>query len=343
MHRYFLLMVAACFLLLPGCRTPQTVKDAWKGTRSYYYEYLNTPAKLDMDDKGNVLDYQAALGFAVSGFDMQLQELERALQNSDQNPDAAWVSGMTVRFPWLSGVALTDEDGIPRAKIPPSFPKPFEIGNLLEVDPKQQLKELRAFVQNDLLGPEVYVGNPVYIGADFRGVIIAHFDPRGLLARTGDAAQVMIAGPDGILWSGMYDAEATPIAAVNWAERVKDDVYGIETNELGSFYWICRYIGNLPLIYAIRIQGEFPIREENMNDLVTANSFSIGPIDLSMLQAAPPEEEMPQQGMLQNMPEEGMGTSTPPQEISPDGQNSPLTEPAPTQDAYEQNTTPLAE
>ena len=342
MHRYFFVLVAACILLLVGCRTPQTVKDAWKGTRSYYYEYLNTPAKLDLDDKGNVRDYEAGLGSAVADFDMQLQELERALQNSDQRPDAAWVANMTTRFPWLSGVALTDEEGIPRAKIPPEFPKPFDIGNLLEVDPKQQLKDLRAFVQNDPLGPEIYVGNPVYVGAEFRGVITVHFDPRTLLARTGDAAQVMIAGPDGILWPGIYDAAATPISDVNWGERVKSDISGIERNELGAFYWICRYIGNLPLIYAIRIQGDFPIQEENMRGLTVANSFAVGPIDLSRLM--PPDQLPPdgQGGPAAPENSELTDPGVPPAEITPDGRNSPLAEPAPSRDAL-QDGTPLLE
>ncbi|MCC8193939.1 MAG: hypothetical protein LIP28_04765 [Deltaproteobacteria bacterium] len=332
MHRYFFWLVAACVLSLAGCRTPQTVKDAWKGTRSYYYEYLNTPATLNLDDKGNVRDYQAALGAAIADFDMHIQELERALQNSDQNPDAAWVSALTSRFPWLSGVALTDEDGIARAKIPPEFPKPFDISPLLEVDPKQQIKDLRAYVQEDPLGPEIYVGNPVYVGADFRGVITVHFDPRTLLARTADAAQIMIAGPDGILWPGMYDAEATPMAGVNWGERVRHDISGVERNEAGAFYWICRYVGNLPLIYAIRIQGDFPLREENMQGLAVANSLAIGPIDLSMLQG--PAEH-------QGVPEE-TDQGTPPAEIAPDGRNSPLQEPADPQKT-EQDGTPLSE
>ena len=314
MHRYFFLMVAACILLLTGCRTPQTVKDAWKGTRSYYYEYLNTPAKLNLDDKGNISDYEAALGAAIADFDLRLQELERALENSDQNPDAAWVSTMTARFPWLSGVALTDETGYPRAKLPQVYAKSFEIGSLLEVDPKQQIKDLRAFVQEDPLGPEIYVGNPVYIGADFRGVITVHFDPRALLARTADAAHVMLIGPNGVLWPGIYDVAATPVADVNWAERLKKDISGIERNDLGAFYWICRYIGNLPLVYAIRIEGDFPLNEDNMQGLAVANSYTLGPVDISMLQ--------PQQ-------QEATDLGLPPIEMEQGGQNSPLTEPVP--------------
>ncbi len=284
-----------------------------------------------MDDKGNVLDYLAALGFSIADFDMQLQELERALQNSDQRPDANWVGTMTARFPWLSGLALTDEKGYPHVHIPPSFPKPFDIiSPLLEVDPKQQIKDLRAYIQNDPLGPEIYIGNPVYVGADFKGIITVHFDPRTLLARTGDAAQVVIAGPNGIIWPGIYDAEATPSANLDWAEKVKSEVYGVEENELGAFYWVCRYIGNLPLIYAIRVRGEFPTNEENMRELAVANTFALGVVDMS-----PPEGQYSP---------ENADPGIPPAEITPDGSNSPLTAPedAP-RDGLRQEATPLSQ
>lgn len=326
MHRSIFLLILVSISLV-GCRTPQTMKDTWKGTRSYYYEYLNPPAKLNMDDKGNILDYQAELGSAIGEFDLQLQELEKALQNSDRRPDAEWVTAMTTRFPWLSGIALTDEEGTPRAKVPMVFPKQFEIGNLLEVDPKQQLKDLRGFVQVHHLGPEIYVGNPVYTGADFRGVIVMHFDPRVLLARTGDPGRVVIAGPEGIVWPGMYDAESLPLAGVNWAEKVKSEYSGTVKNELGTFYWISRYVGNLPLIYAVRVQGEFPSDESNMRGLAEANAYAVGRVDFSQMQAPEPGT---------NAPSEAPG------EITPDGHTSPLTAPGPAMNEG-QNATSLAE
>lgn len=260
-----------------------------------------------MADKGDIEDYQAALGFAISEYDLQLQELERVLYNSDRNPDMAWVTAITTRFPWLSGVVLTDDLGVPRAKIPPDFPKPFTIGSLLEVDEKQQLKELRAFVQHDPLGPEIYVGNPVYYGADFRGVIVAHFDPRALLARTGDPAHVVIAGPEGVIWPGRYAVESLPLSKVDWSEETRKNHTGVVRNEHGAFYWVSRYLGNLPLVYAIRIQGEFPVRDENLRDLTLANNFAVGPVSFAGM--APPA-----------------GT---PEEITPDGNLSPLTVPDP--------------
>lgn len=328
MHRAIILLVLTGVVVLTGCRAPQTVKNAWKGTRAYYYEYLNTPAKLNMDDKGDILDYQAEMGSAIADFDMRLQELERALQNSDRNPNAAWVTSITTRFPWLSGVVLADAEGTPRAQTPAAFPKGFSIGNLLEEDPKQQIKDLRAFVQVHPLGSEIYVGNPVYLGADFKGVIIVHFDPRALLARTGDPGKIVVAGPEGVIWPGMYEVDAIPVSSVNWAEEVRKKTSGIIRNELGAFYWICRYIGNLPLVYAVRVQGEFPIHEENMRGLAEANAFALGPVAFSDLNP----------GELSNP-----GYSSPsPVEITPDGRNSPLASPisAPPGDA-EDNATQL--
>lgn len=315
MHRYFLILIIAS-LSLVGCRTPQTIKDAWKSSRSYYYEYLNTPAELDLDDKGKALDYQSQLGAAIAEFDLQLQELEKAMHNSDHRPDAEWVASMTMRFPWLSGIALTDDYGIPHAKIPVEFPKSFEIGSLLEVDPKQQLKDLRAFVQMHDLGPEIYIGNPVYMGADFRGVITVHFDPRVLLARTGDPAKIMIAGADGVLWPGMYDAAATPVAGTNWGELVKEKHSGLVRNELGTFYWVTRYIGNLPLVYAVKVEGDFPVNENNMRSLVEANAFAVGRISISDLQTQTTDAAAPLPDLDR------------PADIAPDGANSPLTAPS---------------
>ena len=313
MHRVIPLLIIFCSLAPLGCRPSQNVKDAWKGTRSYYYEYLNTPAKLNMKEKGSIRSYQAEMGSAVADFDMSLMELEQVLQNSDRNPDLAWVNSLTARFPWLSAVVLTDSEGYPRAMMPPSHPKGFEIGNLLEVDEKQQLKDLRAHVQEHPMGPELYIGNPVYIGTDFRGVIVVHFDPRALLARVGDPARIVIAAPSGIIWPGLYDAESTPIANIDWGQEVRKNSSGIVRNELGAFYWVSRYLGNLPLIYAVRIEGDFPLQEENMLGLTQANALTVGSINIFDVQ--PPS-----------------ASYEPPVTITPDGYNSPLAAPRPSSD-----------
>ncbi len=279
MYRTFFLLCLVCVALV-GCRPPQTVKNAWKETRTYYRDYLNTPASLDLDDKGDAKDYQAVLAAALADFDMQLRNLERMLQNSDRNPDPAWVTKVTTDFPWLAGLALTDNEGHPMAQVPPSYAKPFDVGSLTTVDKKQLRKDLRAYVQEDPLGPEIYVGNPVYSGDDFKGLIVVHFDPRTLIARTADPANIIIACPGGIIWPGSFDAQATPIAGVDWADKVKSNAYGTVSNDRGTFYWVTRYVGNLPLIYAVKVKGDFPRQMENLASLETAASYALGSVNL---------------------------------------------------------------
>ena len=302
MHRYIVLTCMAVLVFATGCRAPQTVKNAWKDTRSYYRAYLNTPATLNLEDKGDCEEYQVALGAAVSEFDFQLQELERVLQNSDRNPDPVWVGKMTKRFPWLSGLALTDDIGEPKAQVPADYPKPFEATSLAKVDTKQHLKDLRAFVQEDPLGPEIYIGNPVYAGSDFRGVIVAHFDPRVLIARTADPGKFMLASPQGIIWPGLYEAESTPIAAIEWGEVVKDRSYGTVSNANGTFYWVARYVGNLPLIYAVKVKGDFPKNTENLSALVTANSFALGAVTIAGAENSSPVPQPPRMPQEDTVP-----------------------------------------
>lgn len=280
MQRYFVYAFCACVIFALGCRPPQYVKDAWKSTQSYYKTYLNTPATLDMGDTGGLEEYQAELGAAIAGFDASLSELERVMANSDRSPDPSWVGRMSSRFPWISGIALTDEFGYAHANINREYPKPFDVGTMLETDPKQLLKDLRAYAQFSDLGPELYLGNPMYRGEEFRGLIVVHFDPRALLARTADPARFMIASSEGIIWPGLYDADSTPVAAINWGEVVLDSSHGTVSNANGTFYWVARYFGNLPLVYAVKVSGEFPERLENMAGLSEATSRVLGAVNI---------------------------------------------------------------
>ena len=317
MHRYLIIVLLASIAIIAGCRPPQTVKNAWKDTRYYYATYVNTPATLDLEDAGSAAEYERDLGMAIADFDMQIRALERVLQNSDLNPDPVWVNKVTTRFPWLSGLALTDPDGEPRAQISSDYAKPFGIGTLNESDAKQQLKDLRACVQDDPLGPEIYIGNPVYAGSDFKGLIVVHFDPRTLLARMGDPGKIIIASPQGILWPGMFAAESTPISAINWGEVVKDSSYGTVSNEHGTFYWVARYIGNLPLIYAVKVKGDFPLNEDNLSALAQADSYAMGPVSLGRNQGAPRPQARPMTSDLDGLAEGEVGNIGSPN-VAPD-------------------------
>lgn len=114
------------------------------------------------------------------------------------------------------------------------------------------------------MGPEVYVGVPVYSGTDFRGLVIAHFDIRALLPYSSRPADLMIAAPGQVMWPGRFDAQATPVASTDWSSAVTKDVYGTVANANGEFYWVSRYLGNLPLVFAVPEAGSFPEKPEQL-------------------------------------------------------------------------------
>lgn len=233
-----------------GCGKSQTVKDSWKFTTRQYRTYLNTPATLDMEDKGNCELYELALGEAVLMVDEELQKLIRAMENSDHNPDQSWVMTMMNRFPWLSGVALVDGSGKLVAQYPEHFAKEFDVKPLLEPDPKQRLGALRAYVQKSPAGPEVYVANPVFGGDEMRGLIVAYFDPKSLVTTSSDPGSFAIASPAGIVWPGKF-GEGSVVAAQNWETLLKQKSCGLIGAKGSDFFWTTRYLGNLPLVYAI--------------------------------------------------------------------------------------------
>ena len=271
MQRSFLILLTVVALAGSACGHSQTVKDSWKFTKRQYTNYLNTPATLDREDKGSCEVYELALGEAVLNIDNELQRLVRAMENSDHNPDQSWVMNMVGRFPWISGVALVDKSGALVAQYPEHFTKPFDVTPLLEADPKQRPGDLRAYAQMSDAGPEIYIANPVYgAGAEsLRGLIICYFDPRVLVTMTNDPGSFALASPVGLLWPGQYGTGSV-VAAQDWAEALRKKSCGIIGDDKSGFFWTTRYIGNLPIVYAMPVSA-------------SPTSFSV--------ESAPPNEE----------------------------------------------------
>lgn len=241
-----LILVSGAF----GCGKSQTMKDSWKFTTRQYRTYLNTPASLDLDDKGDCELYELALGEAVLAVDSELQKLIRAMENSDHNPNQAWALSMMSRFPWLSGVALVDGSGKLVAQYPEHYAKTFDAQPLMEPDPKQRLGALRAYVQKSDAGPEVYLANPVFGGDEMRGLIVVYFDPKSLVTTSPDPGSFAMASPAGLVWAGGF-GEGSVVASENWETLLKHKSCGLIGSKGSDFFWTTRYLGNLPLVYAV--------------------------------------------------------------------------------------------
>ena len=256
MHRSFVILLVFITLTITACGQNQMLKDSWRVTKRLYTNYLNTPATLDMNDRGSWQVYELALGETVFNLDNELQRLIRAMENSDHNPNEDWVLSMIERFPWLSGVALVDSAGTLIAQYPEHFSKPFDATPLIELDPKQRPGDLRAYAQISQVGPEIYIANPVYgAGAEvLRGLIVCYFDPRILVTMTRDPGSFMLVSPAGVLWPGQYGSDSI-VAAQDWADILSKRSQGLIGARKDGFFWTTRYVGNLPLVYVMPVSA----------------------------------------------------------------------------------------
>ena len=80
-------------VFIGGC---STFDSTWKSTKAFYGEYINPPAQIDYDDKGVLNDAETTLASRMVGIDIQLEQLERYLQNSDKPPTGESVAVLSI-------------------------------------------------------------------------------------------------------------------------------------------------------------------------------------------------------------------------------------------------------
>lgn len=247
-------MLALCM----SCSTYQPVKNAWKTTKGMWNTYVSTPGSVDYEDRGNLSPQSLALATSVKGIDEQLQKLERAMQNADKPPTQTWLDNLFATFPWLNGFAGIKYDGTILGQQPADSLKELDFNPLLYEDKKQSSRALRADIQPSPLGPEIMLATPLYDGVDFLGIVVAYFDMRSLAHFSQDPSNMVILSPTALLWPGKFDYAATPLAGVDWAKVVLESTAGTCSNDHGTFFYMVRYLGNLPLIFALPEKGDFP-------------------------------------------------------------------------------------
>lgn len=253
-----ILLITLLCALSWGCSSWQPAKNVWKSTKGLWNAYVSPPASVDYEDKGSLPPEALALSSAMLGVDRELHKLERAMQNADKPPTQQWLDNLFATFPWLDGFAGVKYDGSILGQQPPESLKELDFNPLLYEDKRQNSRALRADVQPGPLGPEIMLATPLYDGVDFLGIVVAYFDMRSLMTFSDDAQNIVVLCPTALLWPGKYDFAATPLASVDWAKVVAESSAGKCSNSNGSFLYIVRYLGNLPLVFAIAENGNFP-------------------------------------------------------------------------------------
>ena len=255
-------------MLLPGCAT-ETIKDSLKSTKEMYYEYINTPAQIDYEHKGNISETKRSLVQQAQQIYLQLQGLERVLENMDRGPTAESVSALFSRFPWVSGVAMIAADGEVLAQEPVMPLKALEFAPILE---KKGIggnpRGLRGMIEDTPLGPEVMLGIPIYHDNEFMGVFVAHFDMRDLARMAGSPSNLIILSPEEILWSGSLQEQAESLASEDWSSKTSDEASNMIAAGDKEFFWQARYLGSQPVIFAVPkampvAEGQEPSDGEN--------------------------------------------------------------------------------
>lgn len=252
--------IILAFLLaaLPGCSTYQPVKDVWKSTKGMWNTYVSQPAVLDYENKADLPERGLALSRDMQGVDVELDKLERVMQNADRPPTQEWLNQLFAQFPWLNGFAGIKYDGTILGQQPADSLKDLDFNPLLYEDRKQRSRALRGDIQPSPLGPEIMLATPLYDGVDFLGIVTAYFDMRSLMHFSKNPQDIVILAPNALLWPGKYDFAATPLAGVDWAKAVAESSAGVCSNSTGSFVYMVRYLGNIPLVFATPEKGDFP-------------------------------------------------------------------------------------
>ncbi|MDM8216054.1 hypothetical protein QUW15_07805 [Desulfovibrio piger] len=262
-YRFVALLAAAS--LAAGCSSYQPTKNVWKTTKNFWYTYVSPPAEVDYGEKGDLSPRALALTTCMMGIDVELGKLERLMLNADKPPTREWLDSVFNEYPWINGVAGIRADGEIIGQEPAASLKQIDYIPLLYEDKKQSSRALRADVQASPLGPEVILASPLYDGVTFLGLVAVHFDMRNLMRYATSPEDIVILSPLGLLWPGRFDYASTPLAGVRWDEAVQRSTSGTCSNQAGSFYYMVRYFGNLPLVFAVVESGNFPAGSEEKN------------------------------------------------------------------------------
>ncbi len=279
------ILLAISLSMVAGCK--QTAKDLWKDTRKYYREYLNTPATLDFEP-ADAEPVEERLATVYTPVGLALEAFRRDLDNKDIMPEDEWIEGMLSKHSWLSGITVVSPEGVIYKQRPEAGGlKALDFTPLFSEEEQFGYRELRAYSENNPLGPEIYVGKPFFVDNDMKGLIVAHFDPRALLSVCPDPARLVIISPTMTLWAGHYIMDTTPLDKVDWKTTLQKETSATFGNDLGEFLWVSKFIGNMPLVFATT-SSEFPIDESQMDALMVPEPM----MDVPTVEASPAQEEV---------------------------------------------------
>lgn len=227
------------------------MKSTWQSTKDVAddaRQYISPDPEIDTDAYQFENPNQEKLAVLFTPVDEPLGKLIRYVEVQDVFPPDEWLQALLLRFPWVDGVLVADEDGNIKRRLPQIPVKRFSAP--LVFDAYWRGTFLKTVLDEPDLGPELYMGTPIFSDVTFRGLIVASFDPRVLFQFCPSPEDLILLQPGGGVWTPDESVDREGLLALDWPTLLEDDVYG--QVKVGDKYytWLARYIGQDAFVYA---------------------------------------------------------------------------------------------
>lgn len=248
LKRVILAILACSVFAAAGC---DTVKPYVKSTKKLYKDYVNVDPTIDLTDPGISDPSINKLAALFAPVDERVEFLLRALSAQDLPPSREWCQSFMDSFPWLSGMAVMTESGTVSFKLPMFTIKQVDYAPLLELENLYKARKMGAYVATSELGAEIMVAKPLFVDNEYKGLLVASFDPGSLAKFSPEPGNLLMFIPGTPLWSGDDSGAAQALAGLNWKNLLKSDVSGEQSVGGTRYLWQSRFLAQVRLIYAV--------------------------------------------------------------------------------------------
>lgn len=248
LKRVFLALTACAVFASAGC---DTVRPYMKSTKQFYKDYINVDPAIDLKNPGIDDPSVRKLAELFAPVDERLEFLLRSLSAQDLPPSPDWCQGLMDAFPWLSGMAVLTDSGTVTYKLPAYTLKPVDYAPLLELEKLYKARKMGAVVASSELGAEIMIAKPLFADNEYKGLLVAHFDPGNLAKFSPEPGKLLIVAPGAPLWNGDDAGAAQSLAQLKWKDIFKSNVSGEQRIGGALYLWQSRYVAQTRIVYAV--------------------------------------------------------------------------------------------
>lgn len=243
-HKICLFLLAG--LLLAGCNPIETGKKIYQGNM--------LPARIDLEQETGLAETEQSVARVLAEADEEIEKLRLALTGLGEPPPLDWMQARVRSMSWLNGLQVLDAAGRRGNHYPQTLIKKMDFQDIHTTVSNSGSKRIRLVLQETSFGDEVCLVKPFFSQGGYQGLILAHFDFRTLIAGSSKEQEIIVLVPGKPLWAGDQGQIAQELSEQNWDQLLEDDIQGEIRLGQASIYWLARYIGLDPLIYAVAVE-----------------------------------------------------------------------------------------